>query len=265
MSHYELPLVFFTVLAQAAVGAVLVSSLRQYAVAGPASNVRKEWLAASGILLLGLMASIFHLGHPLGAPNALKHLGTAWLSREILGTGVFLGLAVAGALTAKDKVGGLWAVLAPVAGVLAVFFMGMTYSPPSYPALNNALPLVFFLLTALVLGSSVAALFNQPNKQSMVRQVLLVSLVVALVVYLAVPCAWLSGSAVMAATGKAWITSPLYWIHIVLGLALPLFVVLRSGRVPVWLPLLLLVGELLGRAVFFAETMHTATNIGGIY
>lgn len=265
MSSFEIPLVLFTVLAQAAVGTVLVSGLRQHAVAGPAGRVRGEWLTASVVLLLGLAASLFHLGHPLGALGAVKHLGRAWLSREALATGLFLAMAAAGALTARDRVGKLLALGAALTGLLAVLAMGMTYAPPSYPALNNALPLVFFLLTALLLGSGLAALFSPESRQPMLRAILGVSLVVALVVYLAVPCVWLSGSTVMAATGKAWMSSPLYWGRILVGLALPLAVLWGTRRVPAWLLAPLLAGELMGRMVFFAATVHTAANIGGLY
>ncbi|WP_027367907.1 dimethyl sulfoxide reductase anchor subunit family protein [Desulfocurvibacter africanus] len=265
MSSLEIPLVLFTVLAQAAVGTVLVSGLRQHAAPGLAGDVRREWFTASGILLLGLAASLFHLGHPLGALGAIKHLSRAWLSREVLGTGLFLALAVAGALTAREKIGKVLVLTASLVGLLAVFAMGMTYAPPSYPALNNALPLVFFLLTALLLGSGVAALFSPESRQPMLCSILGVSLIIALVVYLVVPCVWLSGSTVMAATGKAWMSSPLYWGRIVVGLVLPLVVLWKARRVPAWLLAPLLAGELMGRMIFFAATVHTATSIGGLY
>jgi len=265
MSSFELPLVVFTVLAQAAVGTVLVSSLRQHATAGPAGEVRKEWTAALAVLALGLAASLLHLGHPLGAPTALKHLGAAWLSREVAGTGLFLVLAAAGAYTARQKVGAGLAWAACLVGLLALFSMGMTYAPPSFPALNNALPALFFLLTALVLGAGLAARFTPEAGQPLVRAILGTSLVVSLVAHLAAPCIWLSGSTVMAATGQAWIASPLYWGRIVIGLAVPLLVLARTRSVPNWLFVLLLAGELLGRMVFFAATVHTAANLGGLY
>jgi len=48
MSNLELPLVFFTVLSQTAIGLVIVSTLRQWAVDGPTGNIRGEWVTASG-------------------------------------------------------------------------------------------------------------------------------------------------------------------------------------------------------------------------
>ena len=77
--------------------------------------------------------------------------------------------------------------------------------------------------------------------------------------------AWLSGGAVQRMTALAYFSSPLYWAHILLGLALPLLVVLKAGRIPAWLPVLVLGGALCGRIVFFMDTAHSAANMGGLY
>ena len=86
-----------------------------------------------------------------------------------------------------------------------------------------------------------------------------------LVVYLVVPCVWLSGGEVVRQTGLSWIASPLYWGRIAVGLVLPLAVIAATKTVSggLWVPIL--AGELMGRAVFFANTVHTATNMGGLY
>jgi DMSO reductase anchor subunit len=143
--------------------------------------------------------------------------------------------------------------------------MGMTYSPPSFPAINNVLPFVFFIVTAALLGSSVGLSFAPASKKPLVSSIFTISLIVGLVVYLIVPCIWLSGGEVMRQTGQSWIASPLYWARIIVGLALPLAVIWTTKKSPGWLWVLVLAGELMGRAVFFASTVHTATNIGGIY
>ena len=264
MNNMELSLVFFTVLSQAAIGLMILSSIRQLALDGPAGNVRLEWLAAAILLLAGMIASLFHLGHPLGAPMAIKHLGTAWLSREALGVGLVLGLMAAGFFTAREAVKPGLAVAAVAMGLLAVFFMGMTYAPPGYPALNNALPFVFFLLTAAVLGTAFSSYFAPTEKKPLLGRVLGVSLLLALVIYLVAPCVWLSGGAVMQQTATAYLTSPLYWARIVIGLAIPLYAVWRSGTIPVWVPPVILVGELIGRMAFFSLSVHASTNIGGL-
>ncbi len=264
MSNVEMPLVLFTVLSQTAIGLTIMNTGRQMADDDSIGEGRKQWGVVLAFLVTGMIASFFHLGHPLQAYTALKHLGTAWLSWELLGISVFLCLALYGFFTEKEKKSGLVASLTALIGLLTLLFMGMTYAPPGYPALNNALPMVFFLLTALLLGTSFSAWFTPSEDRSWLCRILTVSLIVGLVVFLIVPCIWLSGGTVMAKTADAWIESPLYWGRIVIGFILPLLLLWKIKSIPPWLPLIILIGELLGRAAFFQATVHAATNIGGL-
>jgi DMSO reductase anchor subunit len=266
MNPSDFPLVLFTVLAQTSVGLVLVSTVRQFAANGPAGQVRKEWIVALAVLCLGLLLSLFHLGHPARAYEALKHLSTSWLSREALTSGLVLILVTVGVFQAGSKGGNRFiGAFAALMGMVLLFVMGMTYSPPSFPALNNALPFLFFCVTAVVVGASLAGLFTAREHRPLVRQILMVGCIVGLVLHLAAPCIWLSGGAVMAATATAWLASPLYWIAILAAYVVPLAVLAALRDIPAWLPLCILVGELLGRMVFFDNTLHTALFIGGVY
>ncbi len=264
MSNIEMPLVLFSVFSQTAIGLTIMNTGRQMAGDDFIGEGRKQWGIVLAFLVTGMIASFFHLGHPLQAYTALKHLSTAWLSWELLGVSVFLLLALFGFFTEKEKKSGLLASLTAVIGLLTLFFMGMTYAPPGYPALNNALPMIFFLLTALLLGTSFSAWFTPREERTWLCRILTVSLIVALVVYLIVPCIWLSGGTVMVQTAHAWIESPLYWGRIAIGLLLPLLLIWKIKDIPPWLPLIILIGELLGRAAFFQETVHAAGNIGGL-
>ena len=264
MNSMELELVIFTVLSQAAIGLVIISSIRQLAAEGPAGNVRGEWLAALVLLLVGLTASLFHLGYPLGAVNVVKHLGTAWLSREAVGVSVFLGLIIVGLFIIKDRLSNGLAIITIITGFAALFFTAMTYAPPGYPAINNALPLVFFLLTAAVVGASVSSFFTSKEKIPMLRVILGGALVISLVIYLAVPFIWLSGGTVMHQTGVEYLTSPIYWSRIIIGLAAPLIGLWMSKSIPAWIPVLAIIGEFTGRIAFFTLTLHASSNIGGL-
>lgn len=261
MQSMELPLVLFTVLSQAAVGMVLMSAVRGFA-GHNAGNARKEWALISGLMGFGIAASLFHLGHPLEAYRALAHLEKAWLSREVLAAGIFLALAAGAAVTDGGKGALLWGALA--AGLATVVASGMTYAPPAFPALNNALPTVFFLISAVVLGAGFSAWFAGPGSQELLARICATALVTGLVVRLAVPCVWLSGGEVMRQSGLAWLGSPLYWAGIAVMVAC-LTVLWKNRTIPAWLPVLALLGELAGRAAFFADTVHTAMNIGSPY
>ncbi len=261
MQSMELPLVLFTVLSQAAVGMVLMSAVRGVAGHGSGS-ARNEWMLVAGLMGLGIAASLFHLGHPLEAYRALAHLEKAWLSREVLAAGAFLALAAGAAAVGGGRGALLWGAVA--AGLATVLASGMTYAPPAFPALNNALPTVFFLISAVVLGAGFASWFAGPGSQELLARICATALVTGLVVRLAVPCVWLSGGEVMRLSGLAWLGSPLYWASIAV-LAACLGVLWKNRTIPVWLPILALLGELAGRAAFFAETVHTAVNIGNLY
>lgn len=81
----EAPLICFTVFAPAAAGASLFAL--------PLGGGRA--LAAIVVLMVttGMLASIAHLARPLRAPRSLAHLGSSWLSREILAVSAFWALA----------------------------------------------------------------------------------------------------------------------------------------------------------------------------
>lgn len=267
MSTPEFPLVLFTILTQMAIGLALISATRQWAVVeGPGGKIQAEWLAVAGLLAVGVIAAFFHLGHPLGAIRMLSNLGTAWLSREILSIAIF-GVLVAGILfmAYKGSLNGWLLKVTALVGLVVVFATGMTYAAPALVAVNNPLPIVFFLLTAVILGAAGASYFAPAGKQSLVTVILAVGLIVALVIYLVVPFIWLSGNATTRMTGQAYLASPLHWTHLLVGLVLPLAVLAWLRRIPAWLPLLILIGEFAGRIAFFALTVSSAANLGGLY
>ena len=81
----EAPLICFTVFAPAAAGASLF-----------ALPLGGGWALAAIVVLMvtaGMLASVAHLARPLRAPRSLTHLGSSWLSREILAVSAFWALA----------------------------------------------------------------------------------------------------------------------------------------------------------------------------
>lgn len=265
MSKIELPLVVFSVLSQTAIGMVVINSCRQWAADGPGESDRRQWGIVLAFLVTGMAASFFHLGHPFQAYTALKHLSKAWLSWELLGISIFLCLSILGFFLVNGTKSRLVTFVTALTGLFTLTFMGMTYAPPGFPAINNVLPLVFFLTTALLLGTSCSVWWASPATRSWLTRILIVTLIVGLIVYLIVPCIWLSGGTVMAKTGWAWLASPFYWGRVGIGLVLPLAILAQRRDTPPWLPLIILIGELMGRTVFFKDTLHAAANIGGLY
>ena len=85
---HELPLLIFTLFLQGSVGVTLWLAL------GDAqASSRNALLPAAGAFVLaclGLLASALHMGYPLNALNALRHVSSSWLSREIVFASLYL-------------------------------------------------------------------------------------------------------------------------------------------------------------------------------
>ncbi len=264
MSQMELPLVFFTVLAQASIGLVLLSAFcGRVNAEGPSSRFVTEPVVALALLGVALIASLGHLGHPFGALRTLTGLADSWLSREIL---VFLVLAGVLVVTAALSVGHkfnakLWQLTAAV-GLVALLAQVMAYAPPSQPTLSPAVLLALFLLTTLTLGTAFGSWFAPDQRQPLLAGILATVLVVGLILSLLLPSVWLSGGSVAEATGSAHLASPLYWGRILVGFLIPILVLLRYRSIPSWLVWFVLVGEFGGRMVLFSLTASSAAFIG---
>jgi formate dehydrogenase iron-sulfur subunit len=133
--HPHWPLIWLTLLTQAAVGASLTA------------GDRGERLMAALLAAVALAASLLHLGRPLHAWKALRNLRRSWLSREVALFGAYGGLA------------GLavpWPAAAPAAalvGAAGVYASGRLYMVPGRPAWCTPLTLARFGMTGLALGS----------------------------------------------------------------------------------------------------------------
>ncbi|MEJ2711545.1 MAG: dimethyl sulfoxide reductase anchor subunit, partial [Anaerolineales bacterium] len=90
MSVHAWPLIAFTILAQMSVGMFVVLGIVHYFVVNKFSVAEADQmstyalLAIGPALILGLLASLLHLGTPYIAFLSVSNLGTSWLSWEIL-------------------------------------------------------------------------------------------------------------------------------------------------------------------------------------
>lgn len=144
----EVPLICFTTLSPAAVGA----SLFALPIGGGAAVAAVVALMVTA----GMLASIAHLARPLRAPRSLAHLGGSWLSREILVVSAFWALAV---LWLVCELGGFpWStaargfhVAAAVVGVVLLWVIARAYRVHGQPAWDGSD--TFWELVAIALGS----------------------------------------------------------------------------------------------------------------
>ena len=136
----ELPLVFFTLLGQMAAGIAVFAFF-----SGPLTV--PVLIAIGGLIGLGGLASLVHLGAPKNAWRAAIHLRKSWLSREILMFGLFgASWLISLAMPGMGKL--------PLAlcGLGLVYSMAMVYRLRSVPAWDTRRTMLAFFVSALLLG-----------------------------------------------------------------------------------------------------------------
>jgi DMSO reductase anchor subunit len=165
------PLVAMLVLTQMSVGAFVadqalfawLARTHSDLVAGVASM---HAVAALALGLLGMAASILHLGRPLYAFRAVLGLRTSWLSREIIAFGVFALFALLYTIAAWAKNSALSSphdllgLAAAGSGLAAVFCSVMVYVDTGRRFWSFPLTAAKFFLTSLVLGLPVVLLIS---------------------------------------------------------------------------------------------------------
>ena len=156
----EIPLIFFTLFAQMAIGAfgtifMIYLGLSDKQVAGRITFI--PLLAVGAAITVALLVSFFHLGTPKNAWRALNHMRKSWLSREILFTSGFAGCWVILTGLKLFRIGAfsVWASLAALTafcGLAALYAMQRVYQLRSVPAWNAGRTLLEFSISTVVLG-----------------------------------------------------------------------------------------------------------------
>jgi anaerobic dimethyl sulfoxide reductase subunit C (anchor subunit) len=163
MEARQLALITFTILTQMSVGAFLILGFVHFFVARKAGVEEADrmsdraLLSIGPVIVLALIASLFHLGNPLNAPRAVTNLDTSWLSREILFSVLFVLLGGVFALMQWRKVASfavrnVIAWIATLVGLAAVYSMSQIYMLETQPAWNTWATPVTFFVTMLLLG-----------------------------------------------------------------------------------------------------------------
>ena len=182
METREWALIAFTILSQMSIGAFVVLGIVHFFATRKAGLVEADrlsnyaLLAIGPTLVLGLIASLFHLGNPLNAPQAIANLGSSWLSREIFFITAFGVVGAVFALMQWRKLGtpgirSAVAWLAALLGLAQVYSMAMVYMLPTQPYWNTAATLLAFfattfLLGALAVGAALVATYTYVRRQT---------------------------------------------------------------------------------------------------
>ncbi len=254
----ELSLGLFTTLMQIAVGLSFCLSLAQISTEDSNKSFKNAWLIVTVVGAIGLLISLFHLGRPFSAISAIKHVGTSWLSREVIIVSIFIALSFLSYYTKANK---NLAIVTLVSAILALIAQGFTYAEIGFPAIDNIYPLLWFSLAALASGITLFVFLGYNEKDTVLASFAPYCLAVFIISLVLLPFTWLnSDQAVIKQTASNWFASPIFWLGISsLAAATAMAFTKKNAKVVFALCVL---GVFTTRLVFFMSTVHTATNIG---
>lgn len=160
MIFHEWSLIFFTVLAQTAVGGYLLIGARALVLGHDEEKLNSykvPMFILWALMGLGFMFSTTHLGSPLRAFNAFNQLGSAWLSNEVFFGAAFFAVGGLQWLLSVVKKGGLAVqkalmVGAMVLGVIFMYAMINVYMINTVPTWDNIYTPMSFIMTMVVGG-----------------------------------------------------------------------------------------------------------------
>ncbi len=238
----QLSLVFFTVLAQSAVGLFVFLGLVQMLARPHEKAMTRAFLAVFALLGLGAISSITHLGQPLRMFNVaygLAHLSP--LSLEIVALSLFGGAAAT--YTAMrlfnvfPRLQNLVLLGAMALGILLIVAIAHVYTLETVPTWNSRWTLFQFLMTAGVVGPVAAIALLRWQQQEIGEQytrIISNALAVAGIMVI-----------VIATTGYV---GYLYWLGTLPTLTSP-FTLLSYGQTLVMARILLMLSGMLTLAV----------------
>lgn len=298
---HELPLVFFTVLAQTVVGAFIALSLLLATAQGKtAANKIHYIMAALWVLMaIGFIASTTHLGSPERAFNALNRVGTSDLSNEIATGSAFFALGsaywalavsrylqkdrpnlplVSFVSSIEHKLPTAWQplgrVVVAISGLIFIGAMAKLYLIPTVPTWNSVYTPVSFFLTVVLAGSALAVGLLQAVRCGEYLQKTLVGIAIVGAIATAISTylnyQYLLGvkTAIFTALDLVPDYLTITFIHfglIIVGIVL-LLVALKKRTTLISFSgfALILIGELLGRTLFYGLHMTVGLKaLGG--
>lgn len=282
---HEWPLMIFTVFGQCVVGGfiVLAFALLKGGLASEAQQRVTACMLGLWVLMgVGFIASVLHLGSPIRAFNSLNRLGASPLSNEIASGSIFFAVGGLGWLLAVVRklapgLRALWLVVTMILGVVFVWMMVRVYnSIDTVPTWYSVWTPLSFFLTMLMGGPLLGYLLLRiAGIDGWAMRLLPAVSVLALIASAIVSV--MQGAelaTIHSAVQQASALVPDYgalmaWRTVVLAVALCCWIVPQvAGKVPA-VPLLsvafvlLLVGELIGRGIFYGLHMTVGMAVAG--
>jgi len=277
----ETALLIFSFCMQASIGVMLFITLGKQLYKD--KQFSRAAIASAVLSVIGVIASLAHLGQPLSALNSLANVGSSWLSREVLSAGVFMGIAVLYALVQYFKSDSLslstilrWA--GSVIGLITVFSMGKLYTTASVPVWHGMNTFVDFYATTIAVGALIFLAIGLKELQNDDKRIFgfIILAAVILQASVAMPYAIGLGLNGMAAQASSEILSRmstvigLKWLLILGGAGLLIWPTIQkagttegksvSGIIYV-AGAALVCGQLIGRYVFYAAMIATSVGL----
>lgn len=161
----DFPLVVFTLLVQISAGIMGTTLMNIWTGSGGVFHIPFNILSTClGLMILGLISALAHLGNPGKALHAVSNSGRSWLSREI----VFIGLlifciSVLWVLTGAGFQKNLFLIEAAslIIGISTVWTMSQVYGLKTVPAWNHMSTAIDFFGTALLSGAVASQALDQ--------------------------------------------------------------------------------------------------------
>ena len=249
---HELPLVFFTVFTQSAVGAFIL-----LLIGGTLGQVDRQRMAvglfsAMCLFGVGVLLGIFHVGQPLRALNMLLRVGHSPMSNEIVLSAVFATLGGLGALglllnrgAASLCKGLVW--LAAAVGVVFLFAIPQISQLPTVVTWRTSYTTVMMVLTPMIGGGILAGLFG-------LRLGLLVSVLAILVSFCLRPgyiLTLMDADGVLTAAQSSWFTAQVVLLAVGIVGVLAWVRLKTNVAVLATTSLVVIAAELVGRIAFY--------------
>ena len=277
----ELPLALFTTLAPIGANAFIVLFIAAFAGKLNEDQLKKLdkfSVIPAVVVLVGFIASIFHMANPAGAIGVLSHIGTSPLSNEIcagivfvIAMAVYVIMALAGKLGEGARKGLLAAV--SVLAIVFTIFCGMAYMMATIISWNTPFTIIQVLGFGLVGGSALGSLtlalagvLEDTLKAARIAVIAVAVIGAVLAAFGLIGMIVTVGGMTNGTTTGAALTSGVTMYaacSVICVLASAIVVALQKGTValPAIATVLAVIGIFVGRLVFYALQMSVGISM----